>query len=97
MRGLGQRGGGQIPLFQGKGQPTLFRASAHAMRAFCAICGTQLTFSGDASPSEVDVTLCCLDLSSGVAPQDHPFTNSQLPWPKLSDGLPRYQQSRSDG
>ncbi len=79
------------------GSPTLFRSSAHATRAFCAICGTQLTFSDDASPDEVDITTCSLDVGTGVEPQDHTFTDSQVPWLKLDDGLPRFQRSRSEG
>jgi hypothetical protein len=79
------------------GNPTLYRSSQHATRAFCAVCGTQLTFSDDASLDEVDITTCSLDVSTGVEPQDHTFTGSQVPWLKLNDGLPRYPRSRSEG
>ncbi len=79
-----------------QGSPTQFRSSAHATRAFCAICGTQLTFSDDASPDEIDITTCSLDVAAGVEPQDHTFTGSQVPWLKLNDGLPCYERSRAE-
>lgn len=79
------------------GEPTRFRSSAHATRACCAICGTQLTFCHDASPDEVDITTCSLDISSAAEPQDHTFTVSQVPWLRLGDALPRYPRSRAEG
>jgi hypothetical protein len=80
-----------------QGKPTQYRSSQHATRTFCAVCGTQLTFSDDASPEEIDITTCTLDVSTDVEPQDHTFTSSQVPWLKLADGLPTYQRSRSEG
>lgn len=80
-----------------RGVPTQFRSSQHATRTFCAVCGTQLTFSDDASPDEIDVTTCSLDVAATVEPQDHTFTDSQVPWLKLADGLPSYPRSRSEG
>ena len=79
-----------------KGNPTTFRSSAHATRAFCRVCGTQLTFSNDAGAGEIDVTTCSLDVCSGVEPESHTFTSSQVPWLKLNDGLPCCQRSRCE-
>ena len=80
-----------------KGTPMQYRASGHATRNFCPICGTQLTFFDDASPEEIDITTCSLDDATDVGPQDHTFTASQVPWLKLADGLPSYQRSRFEG
>ena len=80
-----------------QGTPTRYRSSQHATRTFCAICGTQLTFSDDASPEEIDITTCSLDACINVAPEDHTFTSSQVPWLKLADDLPSFQRSRSEG
>ncbi len=79
------------------GTPTLFRSSSHATRAFCATCGTQLTFVDDATPAETDITIGSLDDPNGVAPQDHTFTSEKLAWLKLADGLPEYRRRRADG
>lgn len=80
-----------------KGSPTLFRSSTHATRAFCAVCGTQLTFTDDASADQIDVTTCSLDVATGTEPESHIFTRSQVPWLKLDDGLPGYTGGRSGG
>lgn len=79
------------------GKPAQFRSSAHGTRSFCPACGTQLTFSDDATPDEIDVTTCSLDQPNAMPPRDHIFTASQLPWLKLADELPRYCRSRAEG
>lgn len=78
------------------GTPTSFRSSNHGTRTFCPGCGTQLTFADDASPDEVDVTTCSLDVPGLAPPACHIYVHSQLPWLQLADGLPRYQRSRSE-
>ena len=79
------------------GTPTEFRSSAHATRSFCPTCGTQLTFADDALPGEIDVTTCSLDVPEQVPPHHHIFTDSQIEWLKLGDGLPAFRQSKSAG
>ena len=81
------------------GAPARFRSSDHATRTFCPTCGTQLTFSDDAAPEEIDISTCSLDdpAASAVVPHDHTFTSSQLPWLRLADELPRYARNRSAG
>ena len=77
-----------------QGEPRTFASTAKGRRQFCADCGTQLVFfDGDA---ERDVTLASLDDPTAVAPQDHIWTMSQLPFVKLADGLPRHRQARRD-
>ena len=80
-----------------RGAPAEYRSSQHATRAFCGTCGTQLTFSDDASPDEIDITTCSLDNMAEAAPQDHTFTSSQVPWLKIADGLPGFSRSRAEG
>lgn len=79
------------------GQPARFRSSAHATRTFCPTCGSQLSFCDDASPDEIDITICSLDDPAAVAPRDHTYTSSRLPWLKLADGLKEFPRSRSEG
>jgi hypothetical protein len=79
------------------GAPARFRSSSHATRTFCPTCGTQLTFVDDASPGEIDITICSLDDPELVPPRDHTFTSSKLDWLTLSDGLAQFRRSRSEG
>lgn len=63
-------------------------------RTFCGRCGTPLTFQADASPDELDVTICSLDEPQRVAPRDHTWVADRLPWVHLSDGLPTFATAR---
>jgi hypothetical protein len=75
------------------GQPSHYRSSAQAVRSCCPTCGTQLTFKYDGL-AEIDVTVGSLDDPAAVAPNDHTYVSSQLPWVKLDDGLPQYDEAR---
>jgi hypothetical protein len=79
------------------GTPTRFRASPHATRTFCPVCGTQLTFIDDATPGDTDVATCSLDEPNRIVPRDHTYTGSKLEWMRLADGLPQYRRSRAEG
>jgi hypothetical protein len=78
------------------GFPTRFRSSDHATRSFCPTCGTQISFADDALQDEIDITTCSLDDPNQVPPRHHIFTDSQIPWLKLGDGLPTYRRSKSE-
>ena len=80
-----------------QGQPARYASSGHGTRSFCARCGTQLVFEDDRSPDEVDLTTCSLDGPQRLPPQSHIYTETQVAWVKLADGLPRYRGSRSAG
>ena len=49
-----------------------------------------------AHPDFTDVTLASLDHPELVTPEDHIFTESQIPWVRLADGLPRFAQERPE-
>lgn len=76
-----------------QGVPAQFRSSAKALRGFCSHCGTPLTFVHDDAPDLIDVTTCSLDDPTLLPPRSHIYTSSQLPWVKLTDGLPAHRES----
>jgi hypothetical protein len=78
------------------GTPTTFRSSNHATRSFCAVCGTQISFADDSLPAEIDITTCSLDDPLQAPPRHHIFTDSQVGWLRLGDGLPRFHRSKSE-
>ena len=78
------------------GQPQRFRSTQRGIRSFCSQCGAQLTFEFE-DLDEIDITTCSLENPEAIPPRDHIHTSSMLSWVKLSDGLPCYRQSRSDG
>jgi hypothetical protein len=76
-----------------EGEPTRFRSTRRGTRAFCAQCGTQLTFESDDYPGYVDVTICSLDNPEGIQPKDHTWVASKVSWLRIDDHLPQYRGS----
>lgn len=75
-----------------QGEPTRYRSSAFAARGFCPQCGSTLTMHEAVLDDRVQVTLGSLDQAAEVRPDDHVWTESQLPWLRIDDDLPRFPQ-----
>jgi hypothetical protein len=73
------------------GRPAERRSSPQAVRTFCATCGTALTFREAERPRSIDVTAGSLDAPDLIAPRDHTFVRSKLPWIPIADGLPQHE------
>ena len=69
-------------------------AWAGGRRFFCPRCGALLTFRAESDAEEIDVTVCSFDHPEAVAPADHTWVEDRLPWIRLADGLPAYEQKR---
>lgn len=76
------------------GEPTRFRSSEHAERAFCPRCGTPLTFQSSHYPDEIDVTTCSLQNPELLPPKDDTRTSAKLSWVRLADDLPSFPEAR---
>jgi len=67
----------------------------------CTICrrttGAPFTFESDDTPAEIDITTASLDDPAAVAPRDHIWTRSRLPWIRMADGLPEHRKARLSG
>jgi len=77
-----------------KGEPAELQSSARAVRTFCGRCGTPLTWRAHATPGEIDVTVATMDHPNNFQPQEHTWTQSQVSWLHVEDGLPRYPRQR---
>jgi len=72
-----------------KEEPVAYRSSENASRLFCPHCGSSMAHHW------VDIGTIwpyvgTLDHPESVTPEFHLFTNEQLSWVKLDDGLPRH-------
>lgn len=67
-----------------------YPSSAQAVRHFCGICGTPLTWRAAANPQFVDVSIASLDAPEMVAPGLHIWVESRIAWFETADHLPRY-------
>ncbi|HEY1259343.1 MAG TPA: GFA family protein [Stellaceae bacterium] len=72
------------------GAPVAYHSSARAVRHFCGICGTPLTWRAADNPQLVDVGIASLDVPEAVAPALHIWVESRIAWFETADDLPRY-------
>lgn len=71
------------------GEPGLFASSNVATRAFCAACGTPLTFAYNDS-GNMDVTIGSLDDPEVAGPNRMHFAvESRVSWAPICDGAPQ--------
>lgn len=78
-----------------EGEPARYRSSSEAERGFCGRCGSTLTMHESVLEDRVQVTLGSLDRPESVRPDDHVWTESQLPWLRIKDELPRFPRVSS--
>ena len=72
-----------------------YRSSSEAERGFCDRCGSTLTMHETVLDDRVQVALGSLDRPEKVRPDDHVWTESQLPWLRIDDDLPRFPRTSS--
>lgn len=72
--------------------PAVYESSPGCRRAFCARCGTQISFSADYIPGLIDIAIGSLDDPGQVPPTLHYWDSRRLPWVYFGDSLPRYPE-----
>lgn len=75
------------------GTPARFASSNRGTREFCANCGTQIAFRASPHPVMVDVNVGALDDPARYPPQKHIHCTSAIPWLRLIDNLPRFDEA----
>jgi len=71
-------------------EPSRYRSSKYASRGFCPSCGSTVTMHEEVLNDRIQVSLGSLDAPERVRPDDHVWTQSQLPWLELIDDAPRF-------
>lgn len=80
-----------------EGVPGMVRHAGRE-RTFCRDCGTPLTFYDPSIPSEFEVSTCSLDDDHvAPAPADHTWICDRLPWLRVNDHLPEFEQNETAG
>lgn len=76
-------------------QPQRYRSSRYAERGFCSECGSTVSMHEEVLEDRVQIALGSLDEPDKVRPDDHVWTESQIPWFVVEDDLPRFPKSSS--
>ena len=74
--------------------PQEYQSSPGVWRAFCARCGTPLTYRNAQRPGEIDVTIGSVDAPGQVVPVDHIWMQDAPAWDRPNDGLPQHAAGR---
>ena len=78
-----------------RGTPAFFASSNLAQRAFCAHCGTPLSFKYNLPTSRMYVTIGSLDRPEDVTLVKQYGIESRLPWVKFCEDLPAERTAES--
>lgn len=80
-------------------RPKYYISSGYGQRGFCEDCGSRLTW--EALDPENDwmttVTVGSLDQSAEAEPANHIFIETQLPWYRIDDQLPKFKAAEIVG
>ncbi len=78
--------------FSGK-ERSLYESSPGVGRAFCATCGTPLTWEGDGGDlgSIFEFHISTFDNPDALVPSAHAFYPERIQWFEIDDNLPRYE------
>ena len=70
-------------------EPTFYRSSPFGRRGFCRRCGSRLVWMSPDRPAWTNLAVGSLDRPEDVVPREHACVESQLPWYRPGDDLPR--------
>ena len=80
-----------------QGKPKTYKSSPWAELGFCENCGSTLTMMyikplihNTRRLEKIAISVGTLDHPENVEPTEHGYVDTQLPWLKIVDGLPRY-------
>lgn len=70
-----------------KEEPNSYKSSEYLARLFCRHCGSSVA-QDELDAKRMWFSVGTLDRPESVTPEFHIFTEEQIPWVKLDDGLP---------
>ena len=81
-----------------KEEPKYYTSSDWAKRGFCNHCGSRLIFMPFSTDDKwlINLDICSLDHPDKAKPNMHIFVDSEMPWYKIDDDLPRFRADELD-
>ena len=68
-------------------------SSAGVTRRVCAECGSSMTYENENRPSEIDVSLNCLNEPTVPVLRTHIWAEDKQPWFQIGDDLPVHKKT----
>lgn len=80
-------------------EPKYYVSSDYGKRGFCGECGSRLVWKATDPENDwqTNVTIGSLDNPAEARPGDHIFVDTQLPWYRIDETLPRYREDEVEG
>lgn len=72
--------------------PKQHASSPEANRGFCAVCGTQISFTASFLPGLIDITIGSFDNPETIKPTLHYWHSKHISWAEFADTLPRHPE-----
>jgi hypothetical protein len=81
-----------------KGEPKYFVTSAGGKRGFCAECGSRIVWKAIHAEDDWLTNLCVgsLDRPAEARVTCHMYADSQLPWYRICEDLPKFTEADED-
>lgn len=73
-----------------RGAVTEFRSSPPALRGFCAVCGTALTYRTEKRPDHLDITTATFDHPELFAPACEIYVGEKIAWEVVNAELTQH-------
>lgn len=73
------------------GETARYHSSPPLARVFCPTCGTRL-FAVRAEAGRMGIAIAAFDDPAGLPPQCHTFVSTKVPWLRIDDDLPQYDE-----
>ena len=75
------------------GDPKRRQSSPHITRAFCADCGTPMSYEDDRLAGEFYIHAGLFDEADRLVPDRHAYVTSKLFWLHMEDGLTEFDET----
>lgn len=78
-------------------KPGVYASSPGVERSFCDACGSPMAFQSERFGAEIHLFAATLLNSNSFIPQFHVYCREMVRWASMTDGLPKYPRTVSEG
>lgn len=79
-----------------RGSLAQYRSSAQALRTFCGVCGTSISYESNDAPAQVALATATFDEPERLPPSREVWLEHKLSWELLNQSLTSYMRGSSE-